>query len=68
MYMVNKKMHLVEKRSDASFYLKFFLRAATDVLSVRILAKISPRGKARMISIAAANQDAEVCRDITPRL
>ena len=22
--MVNKKMHLVEKRSDASFYLKFF--------------------------------------------
>jgi len=29
---------------------------------------MSPRGKARMISIAAANQDAEVCRDITPRL
>lgn len=24
LYMVNKKMHLVEKRSDASFYLKFF--------------------------------------------
>jgi len=37
-------------------------------LSVIILAKISPRGSARIISIADANQEAEVVRDIAPKL
>ena len=66
--MVNKKMHLVEK-IRCIFYLKFFLRAITECLvQSGILAKISPRGKARMIRLQLQNQDAEVCRDITPRL
>ena len=38
------------------------------VLSVRILAKMSPRGRAAMIRIAAANQEAAVASDIIPRL
>ena len=37
-----------------------------NVLSVSILAKISPRGSAAMIRMAAANQDAAVERDIIP--
>ena len=36
-------------------------------LSVSILAKISPSGRASMISIADANQDAETDKDIAPR-
>lgn len=39
-----------------------------NVLSVSILAKINPSGRARMIKIAEANQVAEVARDIIPRL
>lgn len=35
-----------------------------NVLSVSILAKISPRGSAAMIRMAAANQDAAVERDM----
>ena len=38
------------------------------VLSVRILAKIRPRGRAAMIRRAAANQEAAVERDITPKI
>ena len=38
------------------------------VLSVRILAKMSPKGRAAMIRIAAANQEAAVASDIIPRL
>ena len=34
----------------------------------RILAKIRPRGRATMIRIAAANQEAETFRDMIPRL
>ena len=39
-----------------------------NVLSVRILAKINPNGRAATISIAAANQEADVERFIVPRL
>lgn len=49
--------------SKKTFYVQY-----RKVLSVRILAKISPSGKARMISSAAANHEAEVWSDMTPRL
>ena len=39
-----------------------------NVLSVRILAKINPNGRAATISIAAANQEADAERFIVPRL
>ena len=39
-----------------------------NVLSVKILAKISPSGSDAMIRSAAANQDAETDKDMTPRL
>ena len=61
-------MHLVEKRSDASFIKILFTCNNGMSCPSEILAKISPRGKARMISIAAANQDAETDKDMTPRL
>lgn len=37
-------------------------------LSVNILAKISPRGSARIISMADANHEAETVRDMAPIL
>ena len=39
-----------------------------NVLSVKILAKISPSGSDAMIRSAAANQDAETDKDMIPRL
>ena len=39
-----------------------------NVLSVRILAKINPNGRAATISIAAANQEADAERFMVPRL
>ena len=60
--------------NDKTFFIHHFFIEKTfyvqyrKVLSVRILAKISPSGKARMISSAAANHEAEVWSDMTPRL
>ena len=39
-----------------------------NILSVSILAKISPRGRHTMIRIAEANQEADASKDMMPRL
>ena len=52
----------------AIFYVQYFYVQYRNVLSVRILAKISPSGNAATISIADANQDADADNDIIPRL
>ena len=52
----------------AIFYVQYFYVQYRNVLSVRILAKISPSGNAAPISTADANQDAAADKDIIPTL
>ena len=64
---VSTNQHLSQQNSVGSILRNNQLQYR-NILSVSILAKISPSGRHTMIRIAEANQEADTSKDMMPRL